>query len=86
MAFVFYPKKRKEIDLKCDSASPVKITNCRIKRNAFTPEDEVRINKHSKIMDPGPKELDFDICSVNDESEHTNEQPISVIQKRPTKR
>ena len=64
-----------------ESASPVKITNCRIKRNAFTQEDEVHISKRSKIMDPRPKELDFDIGSVKEESEHTNEQPISIIQR-----
>ena len=77
----FSPDKRKEINAKCESSSPVKITNCCIKRNAFTQEDELHINKRSKVMDQGPKELDFDICSVKEGSEHTNEQPISVTQK-----
>ena len=47
----FSPEKRREFLTRYESSSPVKLTKYHIKRNARTDQDEVHINKRSKIDD-----------------------------------
>ena len=63
----FAPEKRKEIQAKCESTSPVKITNCRIRKNPYTLQHEVQINKRTKISDPSPQEVTFNVMEIKKE-------------------
>ena len=62
--FALLQRKKKEIQAKCESSSPVKITNCRIQKNPYTQQNEVQINKRTKISDPLLQEVTFNVMEV----------------------
>lgn len=63
----FAPEKTPEMLAKCESSSPVKITNCRIRKNPYTQQNEIQINKRTKLSDPLPQEVTFNIIEVKKE-------------------
>ncbi len=66
-AVCFAPEKKKEMQAKCESSSPVKITNCRIRKNPYTQLNELQINKRTKISEPSPDEVTFNVIEVKKE-------------------
>jgi hypothetical protein len=59
----FSPEKHSNCKSKYESSSPIKLSRFQLKRNQFSKEDEIMINKRSKIEDPPENEIDFDIES-----------------------
>lgn len=57
----FSAEKYPEFQKKHESSSPVKLTNYSLKRNERSNADEVHINKRTKLHDPQPTEVTFDI-------------------------
>ena len=57
----FSPEKHHEFLTKYESSSPIKLTKYQIKRNARTNQDEVHINKRSKVDNAQESEVCFDI-------------------------
>lgn len=86
----FSPDETKPMKSKYESSSPLKLTTYTIKRNKYTDEDEVHINKRTKISDPAASELDFDIkalkpdkdlstlTTVNDIIEHNTKSEVNI--------
>ena len=72
----FSPEKHKLFKRKHEATSPVKITNYVTKRNRWSQEDEIHINKRSKVDDPSDNETDFDIAQVQDKEDAT---ALSVV-------
>ncbi len=66
-AVCFAPEKKKEMQAKCELSSPVKITNCRIRKNPYTQLNELQINKRTKISEPSPDEVTFNVIEVKKE-------------------
>ena len=60
----FSPEKHSGCKSKYESLSPIKLTRFQLKRNQFSNQNEIMINKRSKIEDPPENEIDFDIESV----------------------
>ena len=56
----FSPEKHVLCEAKFESSSPVKLTKFQLKRNINNNEDEIFINKRSKLEDPSDPEIDFD--------------------------
>ena len=57
----FSPEKHRDFLTRYESSSPVKLTKYQMKRNARTNQDEVHINKRSKVDDAQESEVSFDI-------------------------
>ena len=53
----FHPKNTCFVRL--ESSSPVKLTKFQVKRNTNNKEDEIFINKRSRLEDPSDPEIDF---------------------------
>ena len=64
----FSPEKHQNFSAKYESSSPLKISKFQIKRNERTNEDEVHINKRTKMEDPLDSEICFDIRKVEAEN------------------
>ena len=64
---------------KVESSSPVKITNYLIPKNKFTDEDEVHINKRTKLEDPSRNEIIFECETPEEEKSNTTENSIHDI-------
>ena len=60
----FSPEKHSKCKSNYESSSPVKISKYQIKRNRITDEDEVHMNKRTKLEDPKDNEVSFDIKSL----------------------
>lgn len=56
----FSPEKHALCKAKFESSSPIKLTKFQLKRNLANTEDEILINKRTKLDDPTDKEVDFD--------------------------
>ncbi len=50
-----------EFNSRYESSSPIKISNCQIRVNPRSNDEEIHINKRSKVLDPNVQEVDFDI-------------------------
>ncbi len=60
-AVCFYSHLHDEFNSKYESSSPIKISNCQIRVNPRWNDEEIHINKRSKVLDPNVQEVDFDI-------------------------
>lgn len=75
----FSPDKIKSFKSKYETTSPVKLTNYAIKRNRYTDEDEVHINKRTKLSDPGPSEIHFNFEPLKPEEESSTVSTVNDI-------
>ena len=57
----FSPEKHPNFKSKFKSSSPIKLTRFQLKRNQRNNDDEIMINKRSRVEDPTDSEVDFDI-------------------------
>ena len=57
----FSSDKMKPMKSRFKSLSPVKLNSYAVKKKRYTDEDDIHINKRTKISDPIASELDFDI-------------------------
>ena len=46
-ALCFSPEKHQQCKTTCESSSPIKLTKYQLKRNTFTEQDEIHINKRT---------------------------------------
>ena len=46
-----------------ESSSPIKISNYQLKRNSYSNQDEVHLNKRTKVEIPSQSEINFDITA-----------------------
>ena len=81
----FSPEKMKIMKSRYESSSPIKLTSYAIKRNRYTDEDEVHINKRTKITDPATTELDFDIKQVKSDEDLATLTTVNDIIEHNTK-
>jgi hypothetical protein len=49
-----------EFNSRYESSSPIKISNCQLKMNPRSNDEEIHVNKRSKVFDPSVHEIDFD--------------------------
>lgn len=63
----FSPEKHCGFSSKYESSSPVKTSKFQLKRNERPNQDEIRINKRSKLDDPQESEVTFNIKKVESE-------------------
>jgi len=66
----FSPEKHPTFKRKYESSSPIKLTKFQLKNNDKTSEQELVINKRTKLQDPGDKESEFDYQPLNTEQKH----------------
>ena len=71
----FSPEKQANFKLKFESSSPIKLTRFQLKRNLRNNDDEIMINKRSRIEDPTDNEIDFDFQRLRP----VNDQVFSAI-------
>ena len=64
-AICFSPEKMKPIRASLEASSPVKIWNYGVKRNSYTQEDEIHINKRTRLTEPDLSEVDFNVAERN---------------------
>ena len=57
----FPPEKHANFKSKFEFSLPMKLTRFQLKRNVCNNDDEILINKRSRIEDPTDNEVDFDI-------------------------
>ena len=60
-AVCFSPEKHQQCKARSDLSSPIKLTKYQLKRNAFTDQHEVHINKRSRLFEPASHKINFDI-------------------------
>ena len=77
-AVCFSPDKHSHIKAKIESTSPIKITNYNIKRNKYTNQDEVHINKRTKLSDPTKSEITFDFTEITKEEQEDTQSTHSI--------
>ena len=77
-AVCFSPDKHSHIKAKIESTSPIKITNYNIKRNKYTNQDEVHINKRTKLSDPTKSEITFDFTEITKEEQEDTQCTHSI--------
>jgi ssDNA-binding replication factor A large subunit len=73
-AVCFSPEKMKPMKANLEASSPVKISNFSIKRNRFTHDDEMHINKRTKLSEADVSEVDFNFVE-----EKVDEVPFSTV-------
>ena len=64
-AVCFSPEKHKEFKSKMEATSPVKLLRCQKRKSAYTGEEEIHVNKKSRIAEPTDAEIDFDFEEQN---------------------
>jgi hypothetical protein len=75
-AVCFSPEKHNKCKAITESSSPIKLIHYQIKRNNWTHDDEIHINKRSRLEDPDSGEVSFDIREpVIEENSCTNIKP-----------
>ena len=80
----FSPEKHAKFKLKFESSSPIKLTRFQLKRNLRNNDDEIMINKRSRIEDPTDNEVDFDfqrLRPVNDQVSSTTIDVASIVDR-----
>ena len=60
----FSPEKHSGLSSNYESSSPVKISKFQLKRNQRSNDDEIHINKRTKLENPQESEVTFDIQKV----------------------
>lgn len=78
-AVCFSPEKRPTMKSRVESSSPVKISNYQIRKNKFTDEDEVHINKRTKLENPSRNEITFECETPEEEKSDTTNNSIQDI-------
>lgn len=73
-AVCFPPEKMKPMKANWEASSPVKISNFSIKRIRFTHDDEMHINKRTKLSEADVSEVDFNFVE-----EKVDEVPFSTV-------
>lgn len=81
----FSPVKMKFMKSRYESSSPIKLSSYAIKRNRYTDEEEVHINKRTKITDPAGTELDFNIKQIKTNTYLTTLTAVNEIIEHNTK-
>ncbi|CAB4011485.1 Hypothetical predicted protein [Paramuricea clavata] len=75
-AVCFSPEKHNKCKAITESSLPIKLIHYQIKRNNWTHDDEIHINKRSRLEDPDSGEVSFDIREpVIEENSCTNIKP-----------
>ena len=77
-AVCFSPDKHSCMKSKLESSSPLKISNYHIKRNRYSDQDEVHINKRTKLSDPNKSEITFDFTEITEEEQEDRESTDSI--------
>ena len=77
-AVCFSPDKHSHMKSKLESSSPLKISNYHVKRNRYTDQDEVHINKRTKLSDPNKSEITFDFTEITEEEQEDIESTDSI--------
>lgn len=57
----FSPEKHHQCNARFESSSPVKVSKYQLKRNTWTTEDEIHINKRTRLEEPETTDVLFDI-------------------------
>ena len=60
----FSPEKHSGLSSNYESSSPVKISKFQLKRNQRSNDDEIHINKRTKLENPQEPDVTFDIQKV----------------------
>lgn len=81
-AVCFSPDKHDNFKRHFEASSAVKLSHFQLKNNKRTCEDEIHINKRTKLEDPSDSEVSFDISE--DEPDH-GENVISVADAKSSK-
>lgn len=75
----FSPEKHPTFKRKYESSSPIKLTKFQLKKNEKTSEQELLINKRTKLQDPSDKESEFDYRPINTEEKQTKDTTAEDI-------
>ena len=59
-AVCFSPEKHQQCKARSELSSPIKLTKYQLKRNGFTDQDDVHVNKRSRLFEPASYEINFD--------------------------
>ena len=78
-AVCFAPDKHSHMKSKLESSSPLKISNYHIKRNRYTDQDEVHINKRTKLSDPNKSEITFTEITAEEQEDIESTDSIQEI-------
>ena len=81
----FSPEKIKIMKSRYESSSPIKLTSYATKRNRYTDQDEVHINKRTKITDLAATELNFDIKQLTSDEDLATLTTVNDIIEHNTK-
>ena len=81
----FLPENMKIMKSRYEQSSAIKLTNYAIKTNKFKEEEEVHMNKRTKITDPVATELDFDIRQVKSDEDLATLTKVNDIIEHNTK-
>ncbi|KAK3735183.1 hypothetical protein QZH41_000469 [Actinostola sp. cb2023] len=81
----FSPDKIKVMKSTYEKSPPIKITNYRIKRNQYTLEDELHLNKRTRLSDPDEKEVNFNLVEQPNEEDTATFATVSDIVDNKTK-
>ena len=73
----FSPEKHSGLSSNYESLSPVKISKLQLKRNQRSNDDEIHINKRTKLENPQESEVTFDIQKI--ELEEKCKPGITVV-------
>ena len=83
-AVCFSPEKHQQCKTTSESSSPIKLTKYQLKRNTFTDQDEIHINKRSRLFEPASHEIGFDIQQLEPvKQEKSVEMTASEVLIRP---
>ena len=77
-AVCFSAEKHQTFKRKYESSSPLKLTKFQLKTNQRNNEQEIHINKKSKIMDPQEDEASFDYRNLVTE-QHPEEEAVTSV-------
>lgn len=76
----FSPEKHPTFKCKYESSSPIKLTKFQLKKkNEKTSEQELLINKRTKLQDPSDKESEFDYRPINTGEKQTKDTTAEDI-------
>ena len=69
-AVCFSAEKHNQFKARLEASSPVKLIKFWLKRNSWSSEDEIHLNKHSKVEEPKDEETTFDFVAdpVNEDT------------------
>lgn len=83
-AVCFSPENHQQCKTTCESSSPIKLTKYQLKRNTFTDQDEIHINKRTRLFEPSSHEINFDIRQLEPvKQEKSVEMTASELLIRP---